>query len=933
MPRDNRLRARLNENFHYDRGLGFCDILDVFNYTPKGRYFHTVDGRFARIWKLSTFPADVLTAPERFDISDRLVRVLNAYPDGSSGQILHFTHRDVASVVNRYLDGSRAKDFGVDIINAIARRQLDGAQHGFFADISAEQISAAKSELAREGGLDAEASDAMFVSIDRSITSGRFALLTDLYLVYHHVPSWLKLGYMVGNNGKKLLSTLGLYDIKRDFRRTYDAETAKFLKICSEIENKAANMGYQPASMSGQALLNVLYRELNPRRSLKIPPPEYRGDYLIREHLDIARDPQLPDIAKQSTYSMLKTGRDGWQVDGVHYKVVSAKVLPRRIRPGHLSDVLAYIEGEHWCVLNFSVPRQGIIRNVMKVKRGATDQSTAGEWMNHPLLRGDAKLHQEKEEDINFVANAINVENIERDKVIDCAVHVVVKSDDELEAIEAAEKVTSLMWDSGFREVNRGDAMIHQCIPLNYRPKASGYIERALRCMATNVGDLAPVFTSYSGINSPGMLVNNVHGEPIFIDLFAVRAAHGFIQGSTGSGKSFLFNNILMQLQKYDPKIILVDKGGSYKSQCQALGGDYIDLALDTIDGQKPTCINPFYTSPGAHLTMEDLEFMRDIVIAMIECGTNKTYDDKIGQNLVLESIKQVFEKVLPAKRKADPKAEIVLTDVFEYLSTSCGADGKNIALRFKEFTKGYPYGDVFDGKLGLSWSNDFIVLETQRMSGSKALPVVMMALFQQVHIQCKHVKDKKRYAVFAVDEAWAALTSPTAATAIAGFFREFRKYRTGCLLLSQTLRDITRLVKSDNSGSDGILQNTRHFFLMPSATTDHIEARDVLHFDESQLAAWRGLASLPPFYTECFYHMLDDKDRAIDGVFRLYSNPIALWTATTDPVDAQMRDDLFREYEKKMPKSQARARVINELAKKYPFGYRYHEQKESRVA
>ena len=77
---------------------------------------------------------------------------------------------------------------------------------------------------------------------------------------------------------------------------------------------------------------------------------------------------------------------------------------------------------------------------------------------------------------------------------------------------------------------------------------------------------------------------------------------------------------------------------------------------------------------------------------------------------------------------------------------------------------------------------------------------------------------------------------------------------------------------------------------------------------------------------------MIDDTERPVDGKFRLYSNPLALWTATTDPTDRSMRDDLFKEHARHMSEPEARARALHELSEKYPFGYRY-QQSKSRAA
>jgi hypothetical protein len=922
MPRDNTLRARLNEHFHYDRGLSFCDILDAFTYVNNGRFFITADGRLARVWKLGTYPADVLTPAERLYVANGMARVIDQYPEGSSGQIMRFTHRDVTDVVSRYLENSKADGFARDLIDAVVNRQLDGAAHGFFADIGTDEIATAREALMRETSPDGDTQDAMFQRVERSMTTGRYALVTDLYLIFLYVPSWMRLGHMGISVIKKLLGGVGLVDLPSEYKRVFEMEKGRFLRICTDIEAKAANAGLAPASINGQALLNVLYRELNPERSLTIPPPTYRQDYTIREQLDIARDPKVPDIAQQATYSTLTTSNEGWKIDGVHYKVVSAKSLPNDIAPGMLSDVASLIDGEHWAVINFSVPKQSRIRAALKLRRQAVDNTNQAQFMDHPLFRGDPKLRAEKADDIDEAVYATNVENKDRMKVIDASVHVLLKNRNVAEVDEMARKVTDLMWNAGFFEKNRGDAMVHQCLPLNFRPAASGLIARDLRCLSMGAADLAPLFTSYGGVDSPGMLVNNEHGQPIFIDIFATRASHGFIQGSTGSGKSYLFNNILLQLQKYSPKVFLVDKGESYLSLCQGLGGAYIRLGFDEVDGKAPICINPFYTVPNTKLSNEDLEFMRGIIVAMMESGSKNENVDKEDINTIMDAIKKVFDE----RTKAGNRKEVVLTDIYECLMQHFGDAGKNIALRFKEYTRGYPYGAVFDGPLGLDWENDFIVLEVQRMAASPALPVAMLALFQQIRIYCMFKLPPSRYKILAVDEAWNALSSPTTATAIAGFFREMRKYKCGVLLISQAVNDLRSIVSSDTSSTDGILVNLRHLFFMPSSVADHKAAKEIFNLQEPEIEAWRNLASLPPFYTECFYRYIDNRDRPISGKFRLYSTPLALWTATTDPDDKELRDPLFREYARRMPEDQARGKALHELAAKYPRGARYHK-------
>ncbi|MYG35487.1 MAG: DUF87 domain-containing protein, partial [Gemmatimonadetes bacterium] len=52
---------------------------------------------------------------------------------------------------------------------------------------------------------------------------------------------------------------------------------------------------------------------------------------------------------------------------------------------------------------------------------------------------------------------------------------------------------------------------------------------------------------------------------PYRYDLFAGDVGHTLILGATGSGKSFTLNFLLVEALKYDPRILILDLGGSYR--------------------------------------------------------------------------------------------------------------------------------------------------------------------------------------------------------------------------------------------------------------------------------------------------------------------------------------------------------------------------------
>ena len=54
---------------------------------------------------------------------------------------------------------------------------------------------------------------------------------------------------------------------------------------------------------------------------------------------------------------------------------------------------------------------------------------------------------------------------------------------------------------------------------------------------------------------------------------------HTLVLGATGSGKSFLLNFLLVQALKYDPQVLVLDLGRSYRYLTEFVGGRYLALA------------------------------------------------------------------------------------------------------------------------------------------------------------------------------------------------------------------------------------------------------------------------------------------------------------------------------------------------------------------
>src|SRR5205823_7437196 len=143
---------------------------------------------------------------------------------------------------------------------------------------------------------------------------------------------------------------------------------------------------------------------------------------------------------------------------------------------------------------------------------------------------------------------------------------------------------------------------------------------RRLALLETNYADLSFLFTLDSGRRLSSHLGREAltifetrHQTPYFFNLHVEDVGHTLVLGATGSGKSFFLNFVVAYLQRYAPKTLIFDLGGSYQALTRYFAGSALRLGIDRHD----VTINPFSLPP----TAENLHFLFGFVKVLIESG------------------------------------------------------------------------------------------------------------------------------------------------------------------------------------------------------------------------------------------------------------------------------------------------------------------------
>ena len=91
---------------------------------------------------------------------------------------------------------------------------------------------------------------------------------------------------------------------------------------------------------------------------------------------------------------------------------------------------------------------------------------------------------------------------------------------------------------------------------------------RTRRVKTSTLADLLPLYGPWEGHATPSILLQSQAMNLIPFDPFSseLTNANQIVSGGSGSGKSFMTNILLLQLLKENPRVYIVDVGGSYCS-------------------------------------------------------------------------------------------------------------------------------------------------------------------------------------------------------------------------------------------------------------------------------------------------------------------------------------------------------------------------------
>ena len=381
-----------------------------------------------------------------------------------------------------------------------------------------------------------------------------------------------------------------------------------------------------------------------------------------------------------------------------------------------------------------------------------------------------------------------------------------------------------------------------------------------------NYADYSFLFTLHTGdrvnqhLNREYLAVLETnHRTPYYLNLHHRDVAHTMVLGRTGSGKSFLLNFLITNLQKYEPYTFIFDLGGSFESLTQLFAGTYIRVGMNSPDFK----INPFSLPPSK----ANLDFLSLFVQVLAEANGESRLTAEQEQDLY-HQIENLFEI------DADLRTLSTLANTLE----------RGLAARLQKWTEGGQFGFLFDNAKDTLTFSRFQCFDFQGMS--QYPQIVEPLLFYILHRANEVIADRKLthvFKAFFIDEAWVFFRNPAVKNYIVEALKTWRKQNAAMVLSTQSLDELRK------SGILDVIQEscpTKIFLSNPDMDRELYGQQFHLNDNEIDL-----VSTLAP------KRQMLIKNPDVAKVANLDVDPKSYWIYTNDPFDNRKRREAFETY------------------------------------
>lgn len=318
------------------------------------------------------------------------------------------------------------------------------------------------------------------------------------------------------------------------------------------------------------------------------------------------------------------------------------------------------------------------------------------------------------------------------------------------------------------------------------------------RNMSTGALSTSFPFTSADLTQDKGILYGvNMHNSGLVIfDRFSLENGNSVVFAKSGAGKSFTVKLEALRSMMFGTEIFIIDPENEYQRMCDAVGGAYVRLSLNS-----STRINPFDLPKVVDTDEADnalrsnlitlhglLRLMMGGAQAQMAAGTGGGAAPALSPVEEADLDAALIETYAKAGITNDPLTHTgippTISDLYDTL-LHMGGTGPQLAQRLRKYTSG-TFAGIFSQQSNIDINNPMVVFNVRDLE-DELRPVAMYIVLNYIWNKTK-TDQKKR--ILIVDEAWQLMKYEDSANFLFSLAKRARKYNLGITTITQDVED-----------------------------------------------------------------------------------------------------------------------------------------------
>jgi conjugal transfer ATP-binding protein TraC len=305
-------------------------------------------------------------------------------------------------------------------------------------------------------------------------------------------------------------------------------------------------------------------------------------------------------------------------------------------------------------------------------------------------------------------------------------------------------------------------------------------------------------FTSADLSQENGILYGiNMHNSGLVIfDRFSLENGNSVVFAKSGAGKSFTVKLEALRSMMFGTEIFIIDPENEYQKMCDAAGGAYVRLSLNST-----TRINPFDLPQVVDADESDNALRSNLItlhgllrlmmggaqVEMMQDGKGMTVPP-LNPSEEADLDAALIETYAKAGITTDPlthgSTPPTINDLYETLLHMSGT-GPQLAQRLRKYTSG-TFAGIFSQQSNVNVNNPLVVFNIRDLE-DELRPVAMYIVLNFIWNKTK--SDRKRR-ILIVDEAWQLMRYEDSANFLFSLAKRARKYNLGITTITQDVED-----------------------------------------------------------------------------------------------------------------------------------------------